>query len=67
MALRLQSSLLQLGHGGAGVVVRDGVAVSAKTETYEPGDAIFIPDGEEHKHRPRVLTDKVTFFSVEKT
>ena len=32
-----------------------------------PGDAMFIPDGKEHEHRPKVLTDSVTFFTVEKT
>jgi quercetin dioxygenase-like cupin family protein len=43
------------------------IAFSAQSEVYQPGDAIFIPDGEEHKHRPKVLTDSVTFFTVEKT
>ena len=33
---------------------------------YEKGDVIFIPDGEEYQHRPKVLTDTFTFFSVEK-
>lgn len=36
-----------------------------KTEVYQAGDAIFIPNGEAHKHRPKVLSDKVIFFSVE--
>ena len=43
------------------------IAFSDQTEFYQPGDAIFIPNGEDHKHRPRVLTDSVTFFTVEET
>lgn len=30
-----------------------------------PGDGIFIPAGPEHKHKGRVLTDKVTAILVE--
>ncbi len=41
------------------------IQFSGKTEVYEPGDVIFIPDGEEHQHRPGVLSEKVLFFSVE--
>ena len=29
------------------------------------GDGVFIPPGEEHKHKGRVLTDKVTAILVE--
>ena len=43
------------------------IAFSEHSEVYQPGDAMFIPDGKEHKHRPKVLTDSVTFFTVEKT
>lgn len=49
--------------------VIDGAAeitFADRTEVYEPGDAIFIPEGEEFKHRPKVLTNSFTFFSVEK-
>ena len=43
------------------------MAFSEHSEFYQSGDAMFIPDGKEHKHRPIVLTDSVTFFTVEKT
>jgi quercetin dioxygenase-like cupin family protein len=42
------------------------VAFSEHSEVYQSGDAMFIPDGKEHKHRPKVLTDSVTIFTVEK-
>jgi quercetin dioxygenase-like cupin family protein len=34
-------------------------------EIFEPGDGVFIPPGEEHKHVGRVLTDKVKLIFVE--
>ncbi len=33
--------------------------------TFGPGDGLFIPAGEEHKHIGRVLTDKVRAILVE--
>ncbi len=32
---------------------------------YKSGDGIFIPDGEEHKHKARVLSDIVKVIFVE--
>ena len=32
---------------------------------FGPGDGVFIPAGPEHKHKGRVLTDKVTALLVE--
>jgi quercetin dioxygenase-like cupin family protein len=32
---------------------------------FGPGDGIFIPPGEEHRHKGRVLTDKVKAILVE--
>jgi quercetin dioxygenase-like cupin family protein len=32
---------------------------------FGPGDGIFIPVGEEHKHKAKVLTDSVKVFLVE--
>jgi quercetin dioxygenase-like cupin family protein len=34
---------------------------------YNPGDGIFIPDGPEHRHRGKVLTEKALVFFIEKT
>jgi quercetin dioxygenase-like cupin family protein len=33
---------------------------------YESGDGIFIPDGPNHKHRVRVLSEKALVFFLEK-
>ncbi len=33
--------------------------------TYSEGDGIFLPNGSEHKHKGRVITDKVIVFFVE--
>ena len=36
-----------------------------KVIPFGPGDGIFIPAGKEHKHKGRVLTDKVKAILVE--
>ena len=36
-----------------------------ETLIYRPGDVLFIPDGEAHRHIPRPLTERVLLFSVE--
>ena len=33
--------------------------------TYSPGDGIFIPDGPEHRHKGKVLSEKALVFFVE--
>ena len=33
---------------------------------YKPGDGIFIPDGPDHKHRGRQLSEKALVFFIEK-
>jgi len=33
---------------------------------YQPGDGLFIPDGQAHRHQARVLTPKAVVFFVEK-
>ena len=38
-----------------------------KKEVFGPGNGIFIPAGEKHKHKGRVLTDKVKVVLVEDT
>jgi quercetin dioxygenase-like cupin family protein len=32
---------------------------------YKPGDGIFIPEGHDHKHRGRQLSEKVLVFFIE--
>jgi quercetin dioxygenase-like cupin family protein len=36
-----------------------------KVILFGPGDGVFIPPGQEHKHKGRVLTDKVTAILAE--
>lgn len=36
-----------------------------KKIVFDPGDGIFIPAGEEHKHKGKVLTDVVKVILVE--
>ncbi len=36
-----------------------------KKEVFGPGDGVFIPAGRQHKHKGRVLTDKVKAILVE--
>lgn len=36
-----------------------------KAILFGPGDGVFIPEGQEHKHIGRVLTDTVTAILVE--
>jgi len=36
-----------------------------KKELFGPGDGIFIPAGRQHKHKGRVLTDKVKAILIE--
>ena len=36
-----------------------------KVIAFGPGDGVFIPTGEEHKHKGRVLTDVVKVILVE--
>jgi quercetin dioxygenase-like cupin family protein len=34
-------------------------------EIFGPGDGVFIPAGQQHKHKGRVLTDKIKAILVE--
>ena len=36
-----------------------------KKEVFGPGDGVFIPAGEEHKHKGQVLTDTVKVILIE--
>ncbi|HBN30827.1 MAG: cupin domain-containing protein [Rhodobacterales bacterium] len=54
------------GHYGYVIEGVAEIAYSGQTETYEAGDVIFIPDGQDYQHRPKVLSETFTFFSVEK-
>jgi quercetin dioxygenase-like cupin family protein len=40
---------------------------NGKSILYGPGDVAIIPDGNDHKHKAKSVTDKVTIFVVETT
>lgn len=54
--------------GHIGYIVEGAVEidVAGTVFLYEAGDVFILPDGEAHKHRPKVLSEKVRFFAVEK-
>jgi quercetin dioxygenase-like cupin family protein len=51
-----------------------GYLISGKLEiefsdtkiAYNPGDCIYIPDGAEHRHMGKVISNKATVFFIEK-
>ena len=54
------------GHYGYLIEGQMEVEYENSTVIYYPGDGIFIPDGPDHKHRGRVLSDKVLVFFIER-
>ncbi len=54
------------GHYGYVIEGRIEIEYEDSKIVYEPGDGIFIPDGPEHKHRARALSEKVLVFFIEK-
>lgn len=53
------------GHIGLLLEGQMEIDFNGEKEVFGPGDGIFIPAGEEHKHKGRVLTDKVKVILVE--
>lgn len=53
------------GHIGYVLDGRIEINFDGKLITFGPGDGIFIPAGEKHKHMAKVLTDKTTVILVE--
>lgn len=53
--------------GHIGYVLEGEIEIDfdGKVILFGPGDGLFIPPGHEHKHKGRVLTDKVTAILVE--
>lgn len=54
------------GHYGYILEGRFEIEYSDRMEVYQAGDGVFIPDGEEHRHRAKVLTEFVKAIFVEK-
>ena len=53
------------GHIGYILEGRMEIDFNGEKEIFCPGDGIFIPTGQQHKHKGRVLTDKVKAILVE--
>ncbi len=53
------------GHVGMILEGRFEIEFDAGTSVFEPGDGVCIPDGEQHRHRARCLTDVVRAIFVE--
>lgn len=41
------------------------IAFENETDVFKAHDGIFIPDGKEHRHSAKILTDKVRMILVE--
>ena len=52
------------GHIGYVLNGRFEIRFESELATFDPGDGIFIPPGEEHRHMGRVLTDMVRVVFV---
>ncbi|MHC4266738.1 MAG: cupin domain-containing protein [Planctomycetota bacterium] len=53
------------GHVGLFLEGQMEIDFNGKKEVFGPGEGVFIPAGEEYKHKGRVLTDKVKIILVE--
>jgi quercetin dioxygenase-like cupin family protein len=54
------------GHYGYVIEGRMEIEYPDATIVYQPGDGIFIPDGPDHRHRGRALSDRVVIFFLER-
>ena len=54
--------------GHYGYLIEGQMEIEYENETiiYDLGDGIFIPEGPDHKHRGRVLSEKALVFFIEK-
>jgi quercetin dioxygenase-like cupin family protein len=54
--------------GHAGYLLDGKMEIEFENEkiVFNKGDGIFIPDGDEHKHKAKILSDKCVVFFVEK-
>ena len=54
-------------HGHIGYILEGQMEIDfdGKKEVFGPGDGIFIPAGQEHKHKARVIANKVKVIVVE--
>lgn len=54
-----------VGHSGLVLEGRLELQFVSETLVFEPGDGLFIPPGDAHKHIPRALTDVVRMILVD--
>jgi quercetin dioxygenase-like cupin family protein len=54
------------GHYGYLIEGRMEIEYENSKQIYTSGDGIFIPDGPDHKHRARVLSERALVFFIEK-
>ena len=54
------------GHYGYVIEGRIEIEYENTKIIYKPGDGIFIPDGPDHRHRGKSLTERVLIFFIEK-
>ncbi len=53
------------GHVGYVIEGRLEIDFNGRVLAYNPGDAIMIPAGEEHRHKARILTERAVVFLTE--
>jgi len=53
------------GHTGYILEGQMEIDFNGKVVAFRPGDGVFIPAGEKHKHKAKVLTDVVRIILVE--
>jgi len=61
----VESDWCTKGHIGYILEGRMEVDFDGEIIVFGPGDGVFIPAGKEHKHKGRVLTDKVKAVLIE--
>ena len=61
----VEPDFCQAGHIGMILEGRMEIDFDGELIQFGPGDGVFIPAGEEHKHIGRVLTDTLTAILVE--
>jgi hypothetical protein len=53
------------GHVGYVLQGRMEIEFAHGSQVYSSGDGIFIPNGPEHKHKGKIISDTVTIFFIE--
>lgn len=64
---RMPPHWCEKGHYGFLLEGRMEIEYLDRTIVYNPGDGMFLPEGADHKHRARILSDTALVFFVETT